>query len=135
VRSLGLAVVLVLGTAACGENGGGDVLDMSGGVTQTQADEAMDALCDIADGRVAAFEQAQATFNNRAHETLHHIAAAAQEDDPATAAALLEAKSVVETDLDQDEPRPELAAHVAVLAAATAEAIRAIGLDAGACSG
>ena len=128
-------MVLVLGTAACGGNGGGDVLDLSGGVTQAQADEAMDALCDIADGRVAAFEEAQAAFNNRAHQTLHHIAAAAQEDDPAAAAALLEAKSVVETDLDQDEARPELAAHVAVLAEATAEAIRAIGLDAATCPG
>jgi hypothetical protein len=133
VRSLGLSVALALATVACGANAGGTT-DLSHGVPQERADEAMMALCDIAEGRVTAFEQVRAAFNDRAHETLHHVAAAAQEEDPAKAAALLEAKSVVETDLGRDEAPARVAEHVAALATATAAAIRAIGLDAEPCS-
>jgi hypothetical protein len=119
---------------ACGANAGGST-DLSGGVSQEQADEAMTALCDIAEGRVTAFDEVQAAFNNRAHETLHHVAAVAQEEDPAAAGALLEAKSVVEADLEQEDPPADLADHAAALAEATAVAIRRIGLNAGTCSG
>jgi hypothetical protein len=119
---------------ACGANAGGST-DLSGGVSQEQADEAMTALCDIAEGRVTAFDEVQAAFNNRAHETLHHVAAVAQEEDPAAAGALLEAKSVVEADLGQEDPPADLADHAAALAEATAVAIRRIGLNAGTCSG
>jgi hypothetical protein len=133
VRSLGLAVLLALATLACGENAGGTT-DLSGGLTQDQVDGAMAALCDIAEGRVTAFDEVRAAFDNRAHEMLHHIAAVAQEEDPASAGALLEAKSVVETDLGLDQAPAELAAHAAALADATAAAIRTIGLTAEACS-
>lgn len=134
MRSIGLSVLLALATVACGANGD-DATDLHGGVTQDQADEAMAALCGIAEGRVTAFDEVQAAFNNRAHETLHHIAEVAQEEDPAAAGALLEAKSVVETDLEEEEEPPaEIADHVAILAEATASAIRVIGLNAGACS-
>ncbi len=134
VRSLGLWMALVLTTVGCGSNAGG-ATDLSGGITQDQAGEAMAALCDIARGRVTSFDEVRAAFQNRAHEMLHHIAAVAQEEDPASAGALLEAKSVVEADLGQDEPPADLAAHAAALAEATAAAIRAIGLGAEACSG
>ena len=127
-----MSVLLAL-TVACGANAGG-ATDLSGGVTQDQADEAMAALCDIAQGRVTAFDEVQAAFNNRAHETLHHIAAAAEEEDPASAGALLESKSGVEADLEQEEAPAGLADHAAALAEATAAAIRVIGLNAGACS-
>ena len=120
-------------TVACGENAGG-ASDLTGGIAQHQANEAVDALCDIARGRVTAFEEVQAAFNNRAHETLHHVASAAEEEDPAAAGALLEAKSVVEADLEQDEAPAGLADHAAALAEATAAAMRVIGLNAGACS-
>ena len=133
MRSIGLSVLLALATVACGANGD-DATDLHGGVTQDQADEAMAALCGIAEGRVTAFDEVQAAFNNRAHETLHHIAEVAQEEHPAAAGALLEAKSVVETDLEEEEPPAEIADHVAILAEATASAIRVIGLNAGACS-
>jgi hypothetical protein len=126
-------VLLALATVACGPNAGGPS-DLSGGVAQHQANEAMSALCDIAEGRVTAFDEIQAAFNNRAHETLHHVAEVAQEEDPAAAGALLEAKSVVETDLEEEEPSAEISDHVAILAEATASAIRVIGLNAGACS-
>jgi hypothetical protein len=133
VRSLCLSVLLALVTLACGSNAGG-ATDLSGGIAQHQANEAMSALCDIARGRVTAFEDVRAAFQNRAHETLHHIAEVAREEDTASAAALLEAKSVVEADLEQDEAPTELAAHAAILAEATAHAIRVIGLNAGTCS-
>jgi hypothetical protein len=133
VRSLGLWVLLALATVACGENAG-SVTDLSDGVTQEQADEAMTALCDIAEGRVTAFDEVRAAFQNRAHEALHHIAAAAQEEDAVKAAALLEAKSVVETDLDLDEAPAGVGEHVAALAVATAAALRTIGIEAQPCS-
>jgi hypothetical protein len=133
MRSLGVCVLISLATVACGENAGAPA-DLHGGIAQHQANEAMSALCDIARGRVTAFEDVRAAFQNRAHETLHHIAEVAQEEDTASAAALLEAKSVVEADLEQDEAPAELAAHTATLAEATAEAIRVIGLNAGTCS-
>jgi hypothetical protein len=133
VRSLGVRAVFALATVACGANAGGTT-DLSGGVSQDRADEAMTALCDIAEGRVVAFEEVEAAFNDRAHETLHHIASAAREEDASEAAALLEAKSVVEADLEQDEAPAGLARHVAALAAATATAIRAIGLEGEPCS-
>lgn len=131
-------MLLALATVGCGSNDNGanvdGVIDLSGGVTQDQADGAMAALCGIAEGRVTAFDEIQADFNNRAHETLHHIAAAAQERDPASAGALLETKSVVESDLEQGEPPAEIAEHATALAEATAAAIGAIGLEAEACS-
>jgi hypothetical protein len=133
VRSPGLALLLGLATVACGENAGAPS-DLSGGIAQDQANQAMSALCDIAEGQVTAFEDVRAAFETRAHETLHHIAEVAQEEDTGSAAALLEAKSVVETDLEQDAPAAQIAAHAAALAEATATAIRAIGLNAGACS-
>jgi hypothetical protein len=133
VRSLVLALLLGLATVACGDDAGG-VIDLSGGIAQHEANEAMSALCDIARGRVTAFEDVRAAFQNRAHETLHHIAEVAQQEDTASAAALLEAKSVVETDLEQADAPAELAAHAATLAEATASAIRVIGLNAGGCS-
>jgi hypothetical protein len=126
-------MVLVLVTAACGGDGG-EQIDLAGGIAQQRADDTMTALCDIAEGRVTAFDEVRARFQNRAHETLHHIAGEAQERDPAAAAALLEAKSLVEEDLEQDEAPAALADHAAALAEATAAAIRVIGLDAGACS-
>ena len=133
MRPFGLSVLLALATVACGANAGG-MTDPLGGLSQDGADQAMRALCDIAEGRVAAFDEVRAAFNNRAHEMLHHVAAAAQEEDPASAGVLLEAKSVVEADLEQDEAPAELAAHAAALAEATAAALRAIGLTAEACS-
>lgn len=124
-------MLLLIAGVGCGANAGGTT--EPAGLSQVQADEAMTALCDIAGGRVTGFDEVRAAFNNRAHETLHHIAAVAQEGATAKAAALLEAKSVVETDLAQDEAPPDVAEHVSALAEATAEAIRAIGLEAVPC--
>src|SRR5262245_44214101 len=101
-------MLLALATVACGDDAGGTT-DLHGGVTQDQADDAMTALCDIARGRVTAFDDVRAAFQNRAHETLHHVAAVAEEEDTAAAAALLEAKFAVEADLEQDVAPPELA--------------------------
>jgi hypothetical protein len=128
-----MAMLFALATVACGDDAGGTT-DLHGGLTQDQADEAVTALCDIAEGRVTAFDEVRAAFQNRAHETLHHIAAVVEEEDTASAAALLEAKFAVEADLEQDEAPPELAAHAAALAEATSAAIRVIGLTAEACS-
>ncbi len=139
VRSRGLPFLVVLlsvavvGAVACGADAGG-ATDFTGSVSQDHADEAMTALCDIAEGRVTTFEGVRATFQNRAHESLHHIAAEAQDEDTASAAALLEAKFVVEADLELDEAPADLSEHVSALATATSDAIVVIGLDAEPCS-
>ena len=132
MRSLGLSLLLALVTVACGANAGGTT-DLHGGLTQDQVDEAMAALCDIAQGQVTGLDDVRAAFQNRAHETLHHVAAVAEEEDGAAAAALLEAKFAVEADLEQDEAPAGLADHAAALAGATAAAIRVIGFTAEAC--
>jgi hypothetical protein len=92
---------------------------------------AMTALCDIE--RSAGID-ARATFYDRAHQTLHVIAAATGRVDRGAEAALLVAKQRVEAELEREPPDPEtFADDVAVLYVATSDALRAIGLDAPAC--
>lgn len=123
-------IVLAIAASACGadEEPVGGPTGSPAGVTQAQADEAMGGLCDIAAGSVTEMAEIHEAFHGRAHETLHAVATEAQEVDPATAGALLEAKSVVEADLEEESPPLELPGHAATLMGAYAEALLAIGL-------
>jgi hypothetical protein len=130
-------VALALATAGCEGSGGAvDVTGPTGGasVSQTQADEAIDALCDIATRRVERPAEVREAFYARAHTIVHAIAAAAEEVDPDAAAALLEAKFVVEADLGRATIPSFLPRHTRVLAVAVVAAVRAIGLHAAGCS-
>ena len=133
-----LVVTLALAATACGGNeddpDGGTATGTSGTTTQDQADQAMGGLCDIAAGGLKEMADVHEAFHGRAHEILHHVAAEVQEVDPVVAGALLEAKSVVETDLLESAPPPDLPAHAAALAAAFAGALETIGLRVSACS-
>ena len=134
MRAPALAVVLLLAIVAAACGGDGDAGDEGGptgagtGVTQAQADEAMGGLCDIATGELTDMAEVHEAFHGRAHEALHAVAAEVQEVDPAVAGALLEAKAVVEADLDQESPPPELPGHAAILMGAFAEALIAVDL-------
>jgi hypothetical protein len=122
-------LVLILALAACG---GQDVPEPTG--LQARADEAMAALCRIAAGELEGDRVAEA-FHGRVHDALHEVAAEARAVDPAAAGALLEAKAVVEADLELTEPPADLLAHARTLADAFAAAVRAMGLDPLACTG
>jgi ribosomal protein S18 acetylase RimI-like enzyme len=136
-RTFRLALILfVLWMAACGpeENGNPSPPPPSGAlgpVTPGAAEEAVRGLCDLrtATDRV----EAEATFLDRSHATLHVIAAATEVRDRGAAADLLEAKQRVEADLAGGDLRPGFAADVRALIDATRAALAAIGLDAPAC--
>ena len=123
--------------AACGSNGGGSD-DPSvppsgalGPVTAEAAAETVRGLCDLESAMDRA--EAEATFLDRSHETLHVIAAATEVRDRSAAAELLEAKQRVEADLAGADLPPDFDADVETLIQATRAALEAIGLDAPAC--
>jgi hypothetical protein len=132
-----LVLVVALAATACGNGGddpgGGTAAGDTGTTTQAQADEAMSGLCDIAAGDLTEMADVHEAFHGRAHEILHHVAAEVQEVDPVVAGTLLEAKSVVETDLLESAPTPDLPAHAAALVTAFAGALETIGLQVSAC--
>jgi hypothetical protein len=130
------ALGFVLLGSACGGSDDDDVTSPPpsgalGPVTTEAAGEAVLGLCELADATDAA--QAEATFLDRAHETLHVIAAATEVRDRAAAASLLEAKQVVEADLSERNLPAGFGGDVGMLIGATRAALAAIGLDAPAC--
>lgn len=136
-RSLLLVTVVALAlvASACGEDEVPTGTTATGSPsTQAQADEAMGGLCDIAAGGLSEMADVHEAFHGRAHEALHSVASEAQEVDPVVAGALLEAKAVVEADLEEVTPPPDLPQHAQALVAAFGGALETIGLQAGACS-
>lgn len=134
--ALGLALVLLVPSlAACGAGGTADPSPPPSGalgpVTPQAAEEAVRGLCDLrtATDRV----EAEATFLDRSHATLHVIAAATEVRDRSAAANLLEAKQKVEADLAGNRLPPDFSADVRSLIDATRVALAAIGLDAPVC--
>jgi hypothetical protein len=130
-----LAVAVV--ATACASDGGanGDPSAPPSGalgpVTSEAAAEAVRGLCALEPetDRI----EAEATFLDRSHATLHVIAAATEVRDRAAAADLLEAKQRVEADLAGAGLPPGFAADVRALIDATGAALSAIGLDAPSC--
>lgn len=136
--TLALALAFALTAPACGDDdgepGGGTA---TGGhdttTSQPEADEAMGGLCDLASGDLTEMADVHEAFHVRAHETLHAVATRVQELEPVVAGALLEAKSLVERDLEEATPVPELPGHAQDLVEAFATALEAIGLEAASC--
>jgi hypothetical protein len=130
---LALALLSGLGllAAACGGEDEPTASGSLGPVTQADADRAVLALCETAEATDLA--AAAAPFHNRAHQTLHAIAAATEGRDRAAAAGLLAAKQRVEADLAETDLPPGFADDVEALLGATRAALDAIGLDAPAC--
>ena len=126
--------VLAVLAAACG--GGGDAGEPSpsssfGVVTPDTAATAVLGLCDLT--KATDVIEARATFLDRSHATLHAIAAAADAQDRASAAALFEAKQRVEAALARDDLPSRFQRDVETLIGTTRDALDAIGLDAPAC--
>lgn len=111
----------------------------SDGLPAATADEpeiqAYLALCSARDAAMTDdVAAAEATFEDEAHETLHHLAEELEGTDRAAAAALLRAKSDVEADLVEEAPDPAtVGGHLDALLAAMADALEVVGLDAPAC--
>jgi hypothetical protein len=128
-----VAVLLV----ACGGGGapsGATVSGPSGSlgvVTAGEAAEAVSALCDLRDATDR--DQANAQFFDRAHQTLHVLAAATEVVDRVPAAGLLEAMQGVEGDLQADALPQTFAADVGGLLDATRRTLRTVDLPAPAC--
>ena len=136
LRGLAPLVVIVL-LAACGADedpGGGTTTGAPGTITQARADEALGGLCDIAAGGLTEMADVHEAFHGRAHASLHAVAAEAQEVDAVVAGALLEAKAVVEADLEEAAAPADLPAHTQALVAAFAAALETIGLQATTCA-
>jgi hypothetical protein len=129
-----LAFALV---AACGSDGGASddpSIPPSGALGPVTAEAAATSLRGLCDLRTQTeLAEAEATFLDRSHETLHVIAAATEERDRDAAADLLEAKQRVEADLAGADLPPGFAADVGALIEATRAALGAIGLDAPSC--
>jgi hypothetical protein len=135
-RALTAAVfALAVVAAACGDGGGGDGEPLPSGslgvVTPDAATSAVLGLCDLTNATDVV--EARATFLDRSHATLHAIAAAADAQDRASAAALFEAKQRVEAALARDDLPNRFRREVETLIGATRDALDAIGLDAPAC--
>jgi len=121
-RSAALAAVLtLLVVSTCGSN------DASPPASPPDQPSVVDAL---SEARGAAIDGdpslARTLFFDRAHDRLHELAAAVSDIDRSIEARLLEAEQRVEADLSIDRA-PDLAAHLAALAAVAADATEANG--------
>lgn len=100
-------------------------------ITAGGAAEAVDAMCEL--GGITDRDEANALFFDRAHQTLHVLAAATEVVDRVPAAGLLEAKQTVEEDLQAEALPKVFSADVADLLDATRRALRTVDLPAPAC--
>jgi hypothetical protein len=93
------------------------------------------ALCSARDAASAEdVAVAEATFQDEAHEALHHLAEDVETTDRATSAALLQAKSDVEADFVEAAPDPSMVGdHLDTLLSAMADALDVLGMTAPAC--
>jgi hypothetical protein len=100
-------------------------------MTEQAGTEAIAALCELRGATDR--DTANALFFDRAHSTLHVLAAATEPVDRVPAAGLLEAKQVVEADLQADTLPESFAGDVADLLEATRGALEAVDLPAPGC--
>jgi hypothetical protein len=129
------AVVCALVLAACGSDGGGGGSPSepgASGVSAAEATATVEALCELAAQTDPA--EAEAWFFDRAHASLHEIAAAAARADPGSDTDLLVAKRRVEDDLQRTSLPASFGDDVEALRAATAEALDTLVIDAPACA-
>jgi broad specificity phosphatase PhoE len=100
-----------------------------GVVTVEAARRAVSALCEIAAQEGTDRDAANASFYDRAHQTLHVIAAAVEVRDRAAAAALQQDKGVVEEDLARERLPRSFADDVRTLVSGTRDALARVGID------
>jgi hypothetical protein len=133
--TIGLVALALVGPACDGSDDRAEPSPPPSGslgpVSPETADEAVLGLCAIAGATER--DEAEATFADRSHQTLHVIAAAVEEVDRAVAAELLEAKQAVEADLTEPVLPAGFPDHVGSLLDATRAALDTLGLDAPDC--
>jgi hypothetical protein len=91
-------------------------------------------ICDAAQLADRNIDSARATFYGQSHEGLHLIARGLEKIDRAAAAALLEAKQKVESDLVAPPPGRQLAADLRQLADVTRSSLARFDVNADPCS-
>ena len=134
---LAVTAVAALALAACGGAGAEPSPAPSGpsgslGVMTADAGAAaVTALCELRDETDR--DAANATFFDRAHQTMHVLAAATETTDRAAAAGVLETMQVVEADLRNHTLPAGFHDHVAALVVATRAALAADVLPAPPC--
>lgn len=100
-----------------------------GVVTVEDARRAVSALCEIAGRDGTDRDAANAAFYDRAHQTLHVIAAAVEVGDRPAAAVLQQEKGVVEEDLARRRLPRSFADDVEALVDGTRDALARVGID------
>jgi hypothetical protein len=137
MRFLPLLCTLAVLLTGCGGEAAGSATVPSGPsgslgvVTADATADALGAMCEMRSETDRG--EANALFFDRAHQTLHVLAAATEETNRVPAAGLLETMQAVESDLRAD-PLPEtFSDDVANLLDATRRALGTVGLPAPGC--
>ncbi len=142
VRRGSLVTVLTIAAlaASCGSEASPEPAGpTSSSVSQADADAMIGGLCEMSGEMRDDPAAGRTVFYDRVHERLHRIAADAQPIDAALAGTLLEAKQLVEADLEADleaaAPPPGYGEHVDRLLSVTQEAVVLLGLTDPGCNG
>jgi hypothetical protein len=116
-------LVVVLGACSRATGDGTDAGELPDGVRWRQTIELVCEAADRAEGDPAA---AATIFHDRAHDRLHELALAVDPSSRAVAGRLLEAKAVVERDLESPQDGTALAADLRRLVTAGRQALAAL---------
>ena len=101
-------------------------------VTEGDLQDAVFALCLVRDG-TEDIEAADATFQDRAHGSLHDLVTAVEDDDRELAGRLLIAKQAVENGLSNPQGPEHLAQDTDRLIAVAGDALQTLGMEAPEC--
>lgn len=101
--------------------------------SETELQDAVVGLCSARESATEDVDGAETAFLDRAHEPLHVLVAAIEDDDRALAGRLLVAKQVVEAEFDGDRDPQELEQDMDELLSVTVEALEVVGIEAHAC--
>lgn len=97
-------------------------------VSQADADGMIGGLCEMSGELRGEVVAGRTVFYDSVHERLHRVAAEVEMIDTALAGALLEAKQLVEADLESAAAPTDYGDHVDGLLAATQDAVVLLGL-------
>lgn len=129
-----IGVVGLIGSQTFLKNtGGGDTITVTG--EQFEVEELQGAITAMCTSRneVEDPEAAEITFQDRAHQPLHLVATAVEDEDRALAARMLEAKQDVEEEFAGEADPAELEERLNGLIEVTAEALTALGIPSDTC--
>jgi hypothetical protein len=126
------AILLALSACTSGAGGPNDASQPPDAVRWRQT---VEVVCEAADRAEDDPAAAAAMFHGRAHDRLHELAQAVDPSSRAAAGRLLEAKAVVEADLESPQDGPALAADLRRLVTAGREVLVALSVAPPPCAG